>query len=72
MKIEALCSINSGQYNRGDVFDTTPAAAQELIDNGHAAPYLEKKAIKSDKPQEDSTPKPLLSASPKAKTQKEG
>lgn len=43
VKIEALCSINSGQYDKGDIFETTPVAAQELIKAGHACPVLAKK-----------------------------
>ena len=42
MKIEVLGSINSGEYNRGDIIDLPGDQAQALIDGGHAKPTKEK------------------------------
>lgn len=36
MKIEVLCSINSGQYNIGDIIDVSPEEAMRLLKNGFA------------------------------------
>lgn len=36
MKVEVLCSINSGQYDKGDTPDLKQEEAQALIDAGHA------------------------------------
>lgn len=36
MKIEVLCSINSGMYNIGDVIDLPKKKAKQLIDAGLA------------------------------------
>lgn len=33
-KVEACCSINSGQYDKGDIFELADAEAQELSRQG--------------------------------------
>ena len=36
MKIELLCSLNSGQFNKGDVIDISKEEANRMIRAGHA------------------------------------
>jgi len=40
MKLRALCSINSGKINTGDIFETNDVAGQSLISSGAAKQCL--------------------------------
>lgn len=50
MKIELLCSLNSGQYNNGDIIDLSFDEAKRLIDNGFARVCSRASEISEAKP----------------------
>ena len=69
MKIEVLGSINSGQYNQGDIIDLPEDQAQVLIDGGHAKPT--KEGVSKTEPSQVEKPIPNLRLLEQAKKKAE-
>lgn len=57
MKVEVLCSINSGQYNRGDIIEVDKKAGEALIKAG--AVRLTKEAVTKKEPSVVEKPIPI-------------
>lgn len=55
MKLEALCSINNGTFDKGDIFNVCEKEGEALINAGAA-----KKAASASKPTEPKQPKKLV------------